>query len=107
MKKIETFEIYKGLQRPLVFKMLKGKFIYYGAVALVGGVVFGGIISALVSNTLGFVAMILTTGPAFFWVLKKQKAGLYNKTRNAGQLFIIEPKHFLRRKYIHHDQEEI
>ena len=27
----EEFAVYKGLQRPLVFKMFKGKFIYYGA----------------------------------------------------------------------------
>ena len=35
MEGIGGFKVYKGLQRPLVFKNLKGKFIGWGAAALI------------------------------------------------------------------------
>lgn len=107
MKHNDTYQLYKGLQRPIVFKMLKGRFIYWGAGAIIAGVVIGGLIAATISNTIGMIAMFGVSGPAFFWVLQKQKQGLYSKTRNGGQLFIIEQKHFVRTKTVYHDKEEV
>jgi len=40
------FAIYKGLQRPLVFRSFKGKFIYWGVGSLMAGLVLGALTMA-------------------------------------------------------------
>ena len=50
---IRRFSIYKGLQKPLVYRGFKGKFIGWGIGSLVLGLVGGGLIGALTSMYLG------------------------------------------------------
>lgn len=86
----EEFAIYKGLQRPLVFKMFKGKFIYYGAGVLVAGIIIAGLITAIFSSIVGLVILFVTTVPGLLYVMNKQKEGLYNKKRERT-IFIHKP----------------
>jgi len=78
----KKYPIYKGLQRPLVFKMFRGKFIYWAAAIVAGGVVVAGIITAFISSIAGLLVLFGATVPGLFWVLNKQKAGLYHKKRD-------------------------
>ena len=86
----EEFAIYKGLQRPLVLKMFKGKFIYYAAGVLVGGIIIAGLITAIISSIVGLVALFVLTVPGLLYVINKQKEGLYNKRRERA-IFIHKP----------------
>ena len=86
----EEFAIYKGLQRPLVFKMFKGKFIYYGAAVLVTGIIFAGLITALLSSIIGLIVLFVVTVPGLLYVIRKQKDGLHNKKREKS-IFLHKP----------------
>lgn len=78
---MEVYTIYKGLQSPLVFKMFKGKYIYYAMGGILAGIVLGGLAAALLSSIAAIVIMAGVTIPVMLWVLKKQKGGLHSKTR--------------------------
>jgi len=86
----QEYAIYKGLQRPLVFKMFKGKFIYYAAGVLVGGIIIAGLITAIISSIVGLVALFILTVPGLLYVINKQKEGLHNKKRERT-IFIHKP----------------
>jgi len=86
----EEFAIYKGLQRPLVFKMFKGKFIYYAAAVLVAGIVIAGLITAIISSIAGLIVLFVLTVPGLLHVINKQKEGLYDKKRE-NAIFIHKP----------------
>jgi uncharacterized membrane protein YoaK (UPF0700 family) len=92
----KQYPIYKGLQRPLVFKMFKGRFIYWGLGSLVGGLVAGIIIGSVVSSLAGLIAMLVVSLPLLLYTIEKQKKGLYDKKTDEG-VFIISPIHHLPR----------
>ena len=78
--------MFRGLQKPLEFMGLQGRYIYWAAAA-VGGGILGFIIGYIVS---GFLAGIVTLacmvcglgGP----ILLKQKKGLHSKREDRGVL---------------------
>ena len=86
----QEFAIYKGLQRPLVFKMFKGKFIYYAAGVLVSGIIIAGLITAIVSSIAGLIVLFIITVPGLLYVINKQKEGLHGKKRERA-IFIHKP----------------
>ena len=86
----EKFAIYKGLQRPLVFKMFKGKFIYYAAGVLVTGIIIAGLITAIISSIVGLIVLFMVTVPGLLYVINKQKDGLQDKRREKA-IFIHKP----------------
>ena len=81
--------LYKGLQRPLIFKTFKGKFIYWAAGSLAAAVFGAGIVSSAVNSFAGVVTMVLIGVPALLYTVKEQKKGLYRKKRDEGY-FIIQ-----------------
>ena len=78
------YPLFRGLQRPLEFMGLQGRYIYWAAGA-VGGAIIGFIISYIIG---GFVAGLVTlvvfvvTGTAL--VLFKQRRGLHSKKEDRG-----------------------
>lgn len=95
----KEYQIYKGLQRPLVFKMFKGRFIYWAMGSLVGGIVAGIAIGAVISSFSGLIAMLVVSLPLLLFTIEKQKKGLYDKKADHA-VFIISPRH-----RIHHIQK--
>lgn len=77
----EKYKIYKGLQRPLVFKIFKGKYIYWALGSIVAGVIVGGAVSMIVSSIAGAIAMVLVAIPLMLYTISRQKEGLYSKTK--------------------------
>ena len=69
MEEIISYPVFKGLQKPLEFMGIRGKFIYYAA----GTFLFGFI---------GFLAAIAGTGIISIFI--KQKLGLHSKQRYKG-----------------------
>lgn len=78
------YPLFKGLQRPLEFMGLQGRYIYWAA-ATAGGAIIGfiamycllGFIAALI-----FVVGIVSTGVGLIFV--KQKKGLHSKKETKG-----------------------
>jgi uncharacterized membrane protein YoaK (UPF0700 family) len=90
----KQYQIYKGLQRPLVFKMFKGRFIYWALGSLVGGILAGIVLGAVVSSFAGLIAMLVVSFPLLMLTIEKQKQGLYHKKTDEA-VFIISPRHRL------------
>ncbi|HFK5512595.1 TPA: DUF4133 domain-containing protein [Elizabethkingia anophelis] len=87
------FYLYKGLKKPLVFFGLKDKYIYYAIGTAVGGLVSAAVLSSFL-GIFGSIGGLALGGLGIWWIFKTQdKKGLYNKTRNDGELFIF-PKRF-------------
>lgn len=80
----QHYPIFKGLQKPLEFMGIQGRYIYWAAGA-VGGAIVGFIASYIL---LGFVAGLITlvaslsTGAVLIFV--KQKKGLHSKKEDKG-----------------------
>jgi uncharacterized oligopeptide transporter (OPT) family protein len=82
MEQQKSYALYKGLQRPLVFKFFRGKFIYWALGAIVAGIIVGGVISALISSIAGITGLVLVSVPLLFYTISKQKNGLYSKSKD-------------------------
>jgi hypothetical protein len=88
----KTFPVYKGLQRPMVFRGFKGKYIFWGIGSVVLAVLVGGILSAAVSRLLGGFVMVLLLAGGLYYTSWRQKRGLYTRNVKKG-VFIIPPHH--------------
>lgn len=93
----KPFEVYKGLQKPLVFKGIKGKFIYWSA----GGILGAFFLSFGMNYLLGAfpaiaIAMVLVGGVMFFINKKQKDEGIYSKDKTFG-IIRIEPNYKLKR----------
>jgi hypothetical protein len=80
----KRFEVYKGLQRPLIFKGFKGKFIYWGIGSLLSGLVLGALTMSLVNMYLGALVLAGSIASGLFYTSGKQKKGLHQKARARG-----------------------
>ena len=80
----KRFPIYKGLQKPLVFRGFKGKFIYWGVGSLLGGLVLGALTMSLVNMGLGAIVLIGSVVGGLLYIAGKQKKGLHEKSRASG-----------------------
>jgi hypothetical protein len=82
------YPIFRGLQRPLEFMGIQGRYIYWAA-ATAGGSILGFIIGyCLFGFLVGLVLLIvsLCTGGAL--ILVKQQKGLHSKKEDKG-VFIL------------------
>ena len=80
----EGYKLYKGLQKPLVFKGLKGRFLFIGAAAGVSTLLVAIIASTIEGLWAGAVAMFLFGGISFFIVIREQSKGLHSKWVGVG-----------------------
>lgn len=83
-----TYNVYKGLQKPLVYKGFAGKFIYWGIASLLSGLVLGALVMALFSMLLGLIVLASCVGGGLYYTASRQKKGLHQKTRSSGHYLI-------------------
>lgn len=76
------YQVYKGLQKPLIFKGFKGRFIYWGVGCLLTGLILGALTMSLINGWLGAIVLAGCTGGGLWYISQKQKNGLYDKTRH-------------------------
>ena len=77
----KRFAVYKGLQKPLIFKGFKGKIIYWGVGCLLAALVFGALTMTLVNMWLGALVLVGGIAGGLFYIAGKQKNGLSAKAR--------------------------
>ncbi len=85
------YPIYKGLQKPLIFRGFKGRFIVWGIASLVLGLVLGGVTVAVFNMYAGAVLTISLIAGGLVTTYYSQKRGLYSKSRKPG-IFIYGNK---------------
>ncbi|RFZ91085.1 plasmid transfer protein [Mucilaginibacter conchicola] len=78
------YPVYKGLQKPLIFKGFKGKFIYWGLGFLLAGLVLGALTMSLINMWLGAVVLTGCIVGGLLFTAGKQKGGLHAKNRQKG-----------------------
>ena len=80
----DGFPVFKGLQKPLEFMGIRGRFLTLAAVAI--GVSFVGFIafSIVLGKLAGFVAMLVMAAAGLATIFVKQRGGLHNKKRAKG-----------------------
>jgi uncharacterized membrane protein len=99
------FPIYKGLQKPLIYRGFQGKFIGWGISSLVIGVVLGGLIGSLTSMVLGGAITIAVIAAGLFLTSQQQKKGLHSKTKYVGVFQI--PTSLKSRNHVQKEKERI
>ena len=78
------YPVFKGLQKPLEFMGIRGRFLTFAAGAIglsfVGFIVF----SIILGKLAGFIAMIVIAIIGLIIVFIKQRSGLHTKKRHRG-----------------------
>ena len=78
------FPVLKGLQQPLEFMGIQGRYIYWAAAA-VGGAIAGFIIAYCIAGFVaGLVALVLALGVGATLVFTRQRKGLHTKREDPG-----------------------
>ena len=80
----EAYNVYKGLQKPLVFKMFKGKFIYWGLGSIVIGLLLCMVCSSIFNLIIGILALLIVTGGGLVLTATHQKKGLSSRSKFIG-----------------------
>lgn len=80
----DGFPVFKGLQKPLEFIGIRGRFLTLAAVAI--GVSFVGFIafSIVLGKLAGFIAMLVMAAAGLATIFVKQRGGLHSKKRAKG-----------------------
>ena len=80
----EGYPVFKGLQKPLEFMGIRGRFLTLAAAAI--GVSFVGFIvfSIALGKLAGFIAMLVMAAAGLATIFVKQRGGLHNKRRAKG-----------------------
>lgn len=80
----EGYPVFKGLQKPLEFMGIRGRFLTLAAAAI--GVSFVGFIgfSIALGKIAGFIAMMVMAPVGLITIYIKQRGGLHNKKRARG-----------------------
>ena len=80
----EGYPVFKGLQKPLEFMGIRGRFLTLAAAAIgVSFVCFIGFSIAL-GKVAGFIAMMVMALVGLITIYIKQRGGLHNKKRSRG-----------------------
>jgi hypothetical protein len=78
------FPVFKGLQKPLEFMGMQGRYIYWAAGAI-GGAILGFIIAYCILGFLaGLIMLAISLGGGAALILIKQRKGLHSKKENKG-----------------------
>ena len=78
------FPVLKGLQQPLEFMGIQGRYIYWAAAA-VGGAIVGFIIAYCIAGFVaGLVVLLLALGVGAAFVVTRQRKGWPTKREDSG-----------------------
>lgn len=78
------YPLFKGLQKPLEFMGVQGRYIYWAA-GTVGGAIIGFIISyCLIGFIAGLIALVASISVGASLIIIKQRKGLHTKKSDQG-----------------------
>ena len=79
-----SYPVFKGLQKPLEFMGIRGRFLTYAAAAIGASFVGYIIFSILMGKLAGFIVMVVMAAIGLASIYLKQKTGLHNKKKSRG-----------------------
>jgi len=92
--KDHSYPVYRGLQKPLVFKSFRGIYIYWGLGTILVALLLGMLLFALVNLPAGLVTMTIILSAGLGYTAYRQKTG--PRPREKGYLLIPnQPLHDL------------
>ena len=96
----KEYLLYKGLKKPLVFKGLKGKYIYQAGGAFAGTMILAIVFSKIIGVFIGLVLALAIGGGIIWDTFRRQSThGLYTKTKNFKQVHIVRNRTKNRKLY--------
>lgn len=78
------YPLLKGLQKPLEFMGLQGRYIYWAAATIVGTIVLFIIVYCLVGFFIGLITAVVCASSGAGLILIKQRKGLHTKKSDHG-----------------------
>ena len=88
----KEFPIFKGLQKPLEFMGVQGRYIYWAAGAI-GGAIVGFILTyCLLGFLAGLIALVVSLGIGATFIFMKQRKGLHSKKEDKGVFIYARSK---------------
>lgn len=78
------FPVYKGLQKPLEFMGIRGRFLTIAGITIGLGLIAFFIISAVIGKPVAFGVSIVIIGSGLITIYIKQKSGLHSKKKDKG-----------------------
>jgi len=78
------YPLLKGLQKPLEFMGLQGRYIYWAAATIVGTIVLFIIVYCLVGFIIGLITAVVCASSGAGLILIKQRKGLHTKKSDHG-----------------------
>jgi hypothetical protein len=78
------FPVFKGLQKPLEFMGIRGRFLTLAACAIGASFIGFIIFSIILGKLAGFIAMVAIAAVSLLGIFIKQRGGLHNKKRYPG-----------------------
>lgn len=79
--------VFKGLQKPLEFMGIRGRFLTLAAAAIGASFLSFLLFSIIIGKLAGFIAMIVTAVLGLATIYIKQRGGLHDKKRHRGVYF--------------------
>lgn len=78
------YPVFKGLQKPLEFMGIQGRYIYWAAVTIGGAIVGFIILYLLVGFLSGLITLVIIGASGAALIFVKQKKGLHSKKIEKG-----------------------
>ena len=84
MSDFYSYPVFKGMQKPLEFMAIRGKYIYYAFGLFILSFVAFTIGSVIGKTLVGFICFVAVAIPGLIFIYVKQKLGLHSKRRYKG-----------------------
>ncbi len=78
------YPLFKGLQKPLEFMGLQGRYIYWAAGTIVGTIVLFILMYCMFGFVVGLITAVVSVSVGAGFILVKQKKGLHTKKKDDG-----------------------
>lgn len=82
------YPIFKGMQKPLEFMGIRGRFLYYVGGAIAGAFFAYLLCAFLVGQLIGLTALAVIAIAGYLYSFSMQKKGLHSKKKNKDILII-------------------
>lgn len=87
-----SYPVFKGLQKPLEFLGVQGRYIYWAAATAGGGIVLFIIGYCLLGFLTGLISLVAVIGVGAALIMVKQRKGLHTKKTDKGIFIYAKSK---------------
>lgn len=81
---MQSYPIFKGLQKPLEFMGIRGRFLIIAAISIGASFLGFFVVAGVFGQGIGFLFMLLCIGISILTIFVKQKQGLHSKRIDKG-----------------------